>query len=83
MYDYLKCNVWILNNLLGDSEKLIDNNRIGVNILDVLSEKKLNEISELMGVKEVEKESRFLKVNDELSAVTLTKKWHAILKLDS
>ena len=81
MYDYLKCNVWILNNLLGDSAKLIDNNRIGVNILDVLSEKKLNEISELMGVKEVEKRSRFLKVNDELSAVTLTKKWQAILKL--
>jgi glycosyltransferase involved in cell wall biosynthesis len=75
MYDYMKSNLWLINNLEGDSEEMIEAFRIGINCRRLSNQETLVSLRELAHIEEVERIERMLKINQEYAQEQLKERW--------
>jgi hypothetical protein len=75
MYDYMKSNLWLINNLEGDSEEMIEAFLIGINCRLLSNQDTLVSLRELAHIEEVERIERMLKINQEYAQEQLKERW--------
>lgn len=82
MYDYIKSDVWLINNLKGDSAELIEQYQIGVNFDTDFTQEGISSIGSLKQVSSEDRLMRFSHPKSDLSQKTLKSKWLTLVLND-